>query len=84
MYGLLYDWWINGGKVIGDGYSTRLDLDSHDQIKRRGKDYRGRKEVKREERSCMRTNIKNTRTEDVEEVAEEGRKMESGKEEVER
>lgn len=32
----------------------------------------------------MRTNIKNTRMEDVEEVVEEGRKMESGKEEVER
>lgn len=71
-----------GGKVIGDCYSTRLDLDSQDQIKHRGKDYRGRKEVKKEERSCMRTNIKNIRTENVEEVVEEGRKMESGKEEV--
>lgn len=30
----------------------------------------------------MRTTIKNTRTEDVEEVVEEGRKMESGEEEV--
>lgn len=49
MYGLVYDWWINGGKVVGDGYSTRLDLDSQDQIKYRGKDCRGRKEVKKEE-----------------------------------
>lgn len=38
-----------GGKVIGDRYSTRLDLDSQDQIKHRGKDYRGRMEVKNEE-----------------------------------
>lgn len=82
MYGLLYDWWINWGKVIADCYSTRLHLDSQDQNKHRGEDYRVRKEVKKEERNCMRTNIKNIRTENVEEVVEEGRKMESGKEEV--